>query len=413
MNQTKCSQSMNDSLNNNKDLIVFSNSYPIKKGEPFLANEINILSKLFDKIKVYCGAEDSQEWYWSAPPNVEIVLLSNKKKRTFSKKLWLSLMLKEVFEGKAKIWELKHLGSFLADKLRLVEHLADQIKDSNLKDDIFYSYWFDDWALVLSVLKQRHDINKFITRAHRFDLFENLRENKRIPFRAFQLSQVSKVYSVSKAGTDYLSDLYPQHSELFDTSYLGTIDHGAGAYSPSSFTIVSCSRLVSVKRVDLILEAIKDMTDVTWVHCGDGPLLKMLQIAVEKVQRDNKSLCIDLKGHVRNEELMKFYAENSVNAFINVSTSEGLPVSIMEAASFGIPLIATDVGGTNEIVNEDTGVLLKKDPSVDEIRQAIQYIKLNFSEEGKRSRVREYWLDNFHADKNYVKFANEIKNIFK
>ena len=44
--------------------------------------------------------------------------------------------------------------------------------------------------------------------------------------------------------------------------------------------------------------------------------------------------------------------------FINLSSSEGIPVSIMEAQSFGIPVIATNVGGSGEIVVSETGVLV-------------------------------------------------------
>ncbi|MFR4320263.1 MAG: glycosyltransferase [Blautia massiliensis (ex Durand et al. 2017)] len=44
---------------------------------------------------------------------------------------------------------------------------------------------------------------------------------------------------------------------------------------------------------------------------------------------------------------------------MNVSSSEGIPVSIMEATSFGIPGIATDAGGTKEIIRDkENGVLL-------------------------------------------------------
>ena len=49
---------------------------------------------------------------------------------------------------------------------------------------------------------------------------------------------------------------------------------------------------------------------------------------------------------------------NDFDLFVNMSLSEGIPVSIMEAISFGIPIIATNVGGNAEIVNDETGVLI-------------------------------------------------------
>jgi glycosyltransferase involved in cell wall biosynthesis len=58
------------------------------------------------------------------------------------------------------------------------------------------------------------------------------------------------------------------------------------------------------------------------------------------------------------EAVVKFYGERrdvidlleESDIFVNPSYSEGLPTSVMEAASVGLPIIATDVGGTNEII---------------------------------------------------------------
>ena len=66
-------------------------------------------------------------------------------------------------------------------------------------------------------------------------------------------------------------------------------------------------------------------------------------------------------GHYPNEELLRYYGSNHVDLFINTSSTEGVPVSIMEAQSFGIPVIATDTGGVKEVVTEGTGSLLPVD----------------------------------------------------
>lgn len=66
--------------------------------------------------------------------------------------------------------------------------------------------------------------------------------------------------------------------------------------------------------------------------------------------RDN--IQYEFKGNVSNTELMKQYQDKNYYVFVNVSSSEGIPVSIMEATSFGIPCIATDAGGTKEIIRD-------------------------------------------------------------
>ncbi|MBL3200697.1 glycosyltransferase, partial [Klebsiella pneumoniae] len=57
-----------------------------------------------------------------------------------------------------------------------------------------------------------------------------------------------------------------------------------------------------------------------------------------------------LWGTVPHETIISFFAANPVHLFLNLSTMEGIPVSIMEAISFGIPVVATDVGAVSEIV---------------------------------------------------------------
>ena len=61
-----------------------------------------------------------------------------------------------------------------------------------------------------------------------------------------------------------------------------------------------------------------------------------------------------------------------IDIFINVSSSEGLPVAIMEAISFDIPIIATNVGGTSEIVTPETGILIAPDSAPELIAARIR-----------------------------------------
>ena len=73
-----------------------------------------------------------------------------------------------------------------------------------------------------------------------------------------------------------------------------------------------------------------------------------------------------------------------------------MPFSIVEAISFGIPVIATDVGGTNEIVNQTTGILIDKN------FKPIQLAKIvdDFSLQNKKYSsevIRNFWLENFHS----------------
>ena len=100
--------------------------------------------------------------------------------------------------------------------------------------------------------------------------------------------------------------------------------------------------------------------------------------------------------------------------FINVSTTEGTPVSIMEAISCGIPVIATSVGGNVEIVQERNGYLLDKNPTPEEIGMALLRICDEREEVlKKRQGSRGVWLERYNETTNFDAFAQKLVEIRK
>ena len=96
---------------------------------------------------------------------------------------------------------------------------------------------------------------------------------------------------------------------------------------------------------------------------------------------------------------------------MNVSISEGLPVSIMEAISLGIPVIATDVGGVKEIVNEVTGILIKTDIKKAQLSNILDGINTTYDLlPNDRKGIRNFWVENFNAKKNYYEFCKMLIN---
>lgn len=394
-----------------KTLIVFSTSYPVKNGETFLANEMEILKDHFDRIIVFCTAS-GEKWYWEVPGNVAVIQLDRVEEVSYNKAELVTLVFQDLFLGNTKLKRLRENLSLLKKQFYLTSAVKVEINTQGLNNAIFYSYWFDEWVNVLSLLKRSKTINSFITRAHRFDLFEESRPNGVIPFRNFQLKWVDQIYSVSEMGSQYLKQKYPSHKHKISTSYLGTYDSGINPISNEVFHIVSCSRLVKVKRLELILTLLKGIDfsqKIVWTHFGDGPLLQIFKEKAEDIMCHNSKIEIVFKGHTHNTELLKFYSCVPISAFINVSTSEGLPVSLMEAASFGIPMIATDVGGTKEIVNNLTGVLISSNPSMKELSEAIDSVKSNYQSEAIRQEIRAYWKTHFDARMNYLHFVDQLK----
>src|SRR5690606_29948218 len=104
---------------------------------------------------------------------------------------------------------------------------------------------------------------------------------------------------------------------------------------------------------------------------------------------------------VNNDVIMQYYKDNFLDLFINVSESEGIPVSIMEAFSFGIPCFATDVGGTKELVNKTNGLLVDINFDINELTEFIRNIRKESLSNNLRANARKTWEQKCNANVNY------------
>ncbi|MBK8368426.1 MAG: hypothetical protein IPL10_13675 [Bacteroidetes bacterium] len=124
-----------------------------------------------------------------------------------------------------------------------------------------YSYWFNNWGRLLSLL---HLISfkklEFVTRVHGYDYDPTRKKDGFIPFRNFEMHQVSQIFSISNYGVRLLKREYSFFKETH-LSRLGVSDQGNNPIMASDvFHIVSCSSLIKLKRVDLIVDILMHMT---------------------------------------------------------------------------------------------------------------------------------------------------------
>ncbi|MBE0646310.1 MAG: glycosyltransferase [Bacteroidales bacterium] len=257
------------------------------------------------------------------------------------------------------------------------------------------------------------EFKNIIVRMHGSDLYEELYGGY-IPFREKQIQRVTRVYTISEFGKKYLMRSYPEYSLKFDLARLGTNDHGLNPWKDRdhlSYTIVSCASITYTKRVRLIAEILKFTSlQIRWFHFGDGPEMVQLQDACNDLP---KNVTCVLSGNVTPDQLFDFYAQTPIDLFLNVSSSEGVPVSIMEALSFGIPVVATDVGGTGELVNTTNGILIPKDFSPSDTGQQLEELLKSKSIQNMRRAARETWEQQSDATKVYPEFITKLTAVFR
>ena len=124
----------------------------------------------------------------------------------------------------------------------------------------------------------------------------------------------------------------------------------------------------------------------------------------------NKNVTIDLKGYVSNEDVQKYYMAETVDLFINLSSSEGVPVSIMEAIAYGIPVAATDVGGVSEIIEKEHGLLIGADDNATTIVNKLEdfFCSYKANPQAMRTAAFNFWKGKFNAETNYKKFLEKL-----
>jgi glycosyltransferase involved in cell wall biosynthesis len=134
----------------------------------------------------------------------------------------------------------------------------------------------------------------------------------------------------------------------------------------------------------------------------------MREQAMKSVTAPNVSF--ECRGQTSNADIRTFYTEVGVHCFVNLSIVEGLPVSIMEAISHGIPVIATAVYGVPEVVIDGyNGLLLPAKFSNEQLDSALLGLMDSHQPMKElRGNARALFLQRFNAESNYKSFAAEI-----
>ncbi len=109
---------------------------------------------------------------------------------------------------------------------------------------------------------------------------------------------------------------------------------------------------------------------------------------------------LHFRGTFRSPD--EVFLNNKFAAFIFTSRWEGLPNILIEAGSWGIPIIAPNVGGISELINDETGFLLSSNPDSGDYRNTLLYIRDNPEEAVHRSLRLLEIITNRHSWQHFL-----------
>lgn len=133
--------------------------------------------------------------------------------------------------------------------------------------------------------------------------------------------------------------------------------------------VVTVGRLVPWKHIDGVIEAVAQVQDTGLVIVGDGPERASLEGLAHRL---NLAGSVYFAGHRDKSDTFSLMA--GCDLFVLYSTYEGLPHVVLEAMSLGLPVIATVVGGTPEVVRHgETGLLIQR--NLESLVEAIQRLR--------------------------------------
>ena len=427
---------MNNSFKRTR-LLLFTDAFPYPGGEEsFLLPEYLMLRQKFDLHIIACCPKSSQAGVLPEYVNEKAKVRQFDTALSLADKINAIKAFFNVFFWR-EIYNILKNGRQILSGIAYAIYfyaMADKCKRYIIKSGLLetqenvigYTFWNTYYTMALCMLKKKHNNLSIVSRLHGYDLYnDRVEQGGRQLYKVYMDKLTDKLCFISYDGMQYYKENFAESMTGSDNkyivSYLGVKASPARNksvfYRQGIFNIISCSRIIPLKRVELIVQALSEMNEdynIHWVHFGTGSEEATIKELSEILLGNKPNITYEFKGSVSNREVLNYYSTYPADCFITTSEKEGLPVSIMEALAYGIPIIATDVNGICEAVeNEVNGYLLEATPAINSVAKAIQKMCSLPEREAVNMRDAAYstWSRKFNSDENAVKLVKVIEDL--
>lgn len=187
--------------------------------------------------------------------------------------------------------------------------------------------------------------------------------------------------------------------------------HAPATSRRGQFVVGSSGRFFAVKDYPLMVEIARKLLEIRanfrFELAGDGPERKTIQELIRKYGMGKNFI---LQGFI--EDTADFY--RGLDLYLNTSHHEGIPMSVLEAMSHGLPVVASDVGGLKEIVADGREGYLVKNRHPEEFADKCLKIYENDSlrqtmSAAAREKVKSVFSTEHMVQNYYDLYLTEIK----
>jgi colanic acid/amylovoran biosynthesis glycosyltransferase len=252
-------------------------------------------------------------------------------------------------------------------------------------------------ALIGLLLSKYHSPSKvkYFFTFHAYDIFFNNRWFVKL------VNNSEKCFSISRYNIDYVLNKYKQiNTAKLEIARLGAFsNHFSTTKKPKSkiFHLGFISWFVEKKGIKYLLEAMKIIStknrNINLVLAGDGPLRKEIE---QFIASNNLKDTVTYIGSLNSEGKQNFFS--SIDALVLPAITlpndqDGIPVVLMEALSYGLPIISTNISGIPEIcINNFNGFLIPEKNTA----ALVEAILSLYSDKNARSRFSDNSLQLFN-----------------
>lgn len=410
-------------------LIYITSTFPYGgiTEQSFILPELEPLAKAFDRVILVPEHIDSESVMCDLPEGVETdtrFAKANRQPSSLGSQLKYAIHPKfaaALIHGGTNMLHynrFRSLLSYFSGARRFAKFIAGNYPPVSGKYT-FYTFWCH-WCTTAFALIPNTGNATIVSRAHGYDIFDHRVSYRSHYLRRQTFKRLTALYPQSSDGAEYILSQYPFIADKTSVQFLGNTRIYTATNPPADsdeITFCTVARFHTVKRLPQTAALLERLAAAhpdkhfRWILIGDGSDRPAIE---NKVKHAPSNLIVEMRGQMDNADIQHLYATRHIDFFLLLSSSEGTPIALCEALGYGIPVVASHVGGMPALLgSENPGSVaaaggITVEPSLDS-KACLSALKPLIESAPLRQKLRAAalanWEKNFNASRLRPEFA--------